>query len=133
MCATERRHRLRRGRRRVVLEDAASRAQRAAARARRDRLGRRRAELAFDSDAGTNPEVMAALHALALELTGRGAQVARIDIPPAEDGFEARPGRLPGKARRGRLRQAGAQRPAALVLDPAGALDAARAFLGAFR
>ncbi len=87
-------------------------------------------EVAFDSDSATNPDVMGAAHAVALELTKRGGRVVQVFIPVAADGtkvglddFLAKHGAA-GYAKLVRL-------PLALVLHPAAPLDAARAFLGA--
>ncbi len=86
-------------------------------------------ELAFDSDAAHKPAVLAALHALALELTRRGAQVVQVILPAAPDG--AKVGLDDFLVQHGAAGYAKLERAAVeLVLDPTAPLEAARAFLG---
>ena len=90
----------------------------------------RKVILAFDSDFSSNPDVMAALHALALELTKRGALVMQIVIPPGTDGAkQGLDDYLVAHCAQGLATLPCV--PVALVLKPGAPLEAARAFVGA--
>ena len=84
--------------------------------------------LAWDSDTDQKPDVLAALRALTLELTTRGAKVERIKIPPADGGGKV--GLDDYLVAHGAKAFEGLDRePVVLVLDPGNPPPAARAFV----